>query len=216
MVSLRDRAVLPGALLAMLVTAAAVLALVLALGIRGEGPLSLLLGGADGAARLQDGPAAAPPGVTGDPGVRLGPPTPSAGAPAVVLPAAAGAPAAAPRRRAALRGETRTRVPARRSPERAPSRSTPAPVGQSAPSTGTAPKPAATAAPAPAVKVRGHGKPKPTTSVPKARIRTSAPPAPAPRAADPVVELRPAQPAQPPVPATGGGVVLKRVPGPPQ
>jgi hypothetical protein len=230
MVSLRDRAVLPGALLAMLVAGAALLALLLALGIRGEGPLTLLLGGADGAARLQDREAVAPAAVSGVPGVQLGPATPSADALTVPLPATAGAAVpAAQRRSAALRGETRTRVPARRSPARAPSRSTPArpaPVARTSPVTATAPRPA-TAAPAPAVKVRGRGKTTPTSSVPKVRIRSSRPAAPAatpapapagtpvgaPRAAEPVVEMRPYRPENPPVPGAGDDSgVLTRVP----
>ena len=226
------RAILPGALLALLVAGTAALALALALGIRGDGPLNLLLGGSDGTVRLPDRVSVAP---VGSAGLQPGPVArPAAGAPTVVLPATAGAPASARRRTPDLRGESQTRRPARRGPAQAPTRpigvpSPPAPVAQSAPTTSTtAPAPAATPAPA-AVRVRGRGREDAASAptVPKTRVRSARPtspvatPAPAaspaPRADAPVVELRPYRPEQPDTAAGSDSGVLKRVPpGPPQ
>ena len=211
MVSLRSRAALPGVLLALLLTAGALFALVLAIGIRGDGPLSLLIGGADGAARLQDREAVAPLGDTSSGPVQFGP---AEGSSPAVLPATGGAPTA--RRSPARRGDIRAGVPGRRSPAQAPSR--PAPVTPAPPGpTNSSPKPVPTAAPAPAVKVRGRGTPQTAPSVPKQRTQPAATAAPAP-SAEPVVEKQVYRPeAQPP---SGVGLddgVLQRVPpGPSQ
>src|SRR3954453_7480220 len=52
---MRAREVFPGALIATLLTASALLALLVGLGMRGNGPLALGLGGSDGSAQLSDG-----------------------------------------------------------------------------------------------------------------------------------------------------------------
>ena len=213
MVSLRSRAALPGVMLALLLTAGALFALVLAIGIRGDGPLSLLIGGADGAARLQDREAVAPLGGTSS-GPVFGPADGSAGGAPAVLPATGGVPTA--RRSPARRGDPRAGVPGRRSPVQAPSR--PAPVTPAPPApTNTSPKPAPTAAPAPAVKVRGRGTPPAAPTVPKQRTQPAATAAPAP-SAEPVVEKQVYRPeAQPPSSIGLDDGVLQRVPpGPPQ
>jgi len=137
MVSLRSRAALPGVLLALPLTAGALFALVLAIGIRGDGPLSLLIGGADGAARLQDREAVAPLGDTSS-GPVFGPVEASSAG----TPATGGVPTA--RRSPARRGGPRAGVPGRRSPTQAPSRPAPvrpAPTAPPAPPASSAPKP---------------------------------------------------------------------------
>ena len=58
------RAILPGGVIAAMLTAAALLALLVALSIRGEGPFSIGLGDAGGTARLEGGGAA----TLGEPG----------------------------------------------------------------------------------------------------------------------------------------------------
>ena len=223
---MRVRAVLPGALIALALTAAAAFALVIALGVRGEGPLSLLLGGSEGTARLQDREQVVPVGGAGGRPISAPLLLPGGG---FAAPAAQAAPG--PRSASGLRGTTRVRRQAS-GRNQAGTRITPAPAAtpaaQPAPSTPTATRPAATGTPAPAVKVRGRGKgqDQPTTSVPKSRVNTGPPapptstPAPSgdtgPRAGAPVVEMRPVQPT--PTPGTGVGQddgVLHRVPAPP-
>jgi hypothetical protein len=220
------RVILPGALIALALTAGATFALVLALGVRGEGPLSLLLGGSEGTARLQDREQLVP---VGNPGGR------AAAAPlllpggGVAVTAAQAAPG--PRSASGLRGSARVRRGATRQTQTPARRTLPpaaTPAAQPAPTTPTATRPTATSAPAPAVKVRGRGKAhdEPRTSVPKSRVSTGAPapptstPAPSgdtgPRADAPVVEKRPVHPT--PTPDTGVGQddgVLHRVPAPP-
>src|SRR4051812_31165546 len=61
---MRTRELLPGATIAALLTASALLALLVGLGMRGNGPLALPLGGWDGAAELR-GEGAQAPGATG-------------------------------------------------------------------------------------------------------------------------------------------------------
>jgi hypothetical protein len=212
------RAVLPGGLIAALLTAAAVLALLVALGIRGDGPLAIGLGEAGGSARLQDGRAS--PVV--EPGVREGTP--------VVLPGggdAAPAAGTAPGRRGAapLRGTKRgragvgqggTRIPSRRAPVRTPTEPT---TNITTTSGGTTTRPSAPSTPnRPAVKVRAPREPPKPAAVKKDRV-TSAPtptgtpvaqrPVPAPSA--PVLEHRAAPT---PTAAPPGGGVLTHVPAP--
>src|SRR4051794_3279107 len=64
---MRTREILPGAAIAAMLTASALLALLVALGMRGDGPLALGLGGSDGSARLSggEGGGAAATGVGG-------------------------------------------------------------------------------------------------------------------------------------------------------
>lgn len=226
MSAMRTRAILPGALIAGLVTTAALLALVVALGIRGGGPLALGLGDSDGSARLDD--VAAPAGESGRAPARLG------GTPVVLPGGGVAAPAAgvAPRRAAgAPRVTTQGNRGATRGGLRTPSRQTPAVAPAptaAAPTTATTTPQVATSTPNPvAVKVRGRGKTKPTSSVPKSRVKTGRPatpvstpapgstPGPAPRSGEaPAVEKqRVAAPT--PTPATGLGAddgVLHRVP----
>ena len=52
---MRTRELLPGAVIAALLTASALLALLVGLGMRGGGPLALDLGGSDGSALLRGG-----------------------------------------------------------------------------------------------------------------------------------------------------------------
>ena len=52
---MRTRELLPGATIAALLTASALLALLVGLGMRGNGPLALDLGGSDGSAQLRGG-----------------------------------------------------------------------------------------------------------------------------------------------------------------
>jgi hypothetical protein len=52
---MRTRELLPGASIAALLTASALLALLVGLGMRGDGPLALDLGGSDGSAQLRGG-----------------------------------------------------------------------------------------------------------------------------------------------------------------
>ena len=123
---MRARAIFPGAMLAGALTAAALLALVLTLAIRGDGPFPLGLGDSGGSAQLSVGERAAPAGHDGrqaapiDAAARGAPRGVAAPAPGV---ARLGGVAAAPR--ATTRGERvairpTLRTPARRTPSVAP------------------------------------------------------------------------------------------------
>lgn len=178
---MRTRELLPGAVIAALLSASALLALLVGLGMRGDGPLALDLGGSDGSAQLRGGDGQGA-GATDVGGRRPAP---------LTLPAAksrddvaASAPGSAVRRRtsSALQGAagreraTRRQVmtPALRTPS-----ATPAP-------TKTTTTPAATSTPNPvAVKVRGRGTPAPKQAVTKTRVNPAPSAAPAPRSATP-------------------------------
>ena len=217
------RAVLPGGLIAAMLTAGAILALLIVLGIRGEGPLAIGLGDAGGAARLEGGGSA----TLGQPG---GGPVETA---PVVLPGGVAAPSAgtAPGRRrgtAAPRSVTRGRQGAGQRRAQAPSRRAPA-ITPTAPTntntnanantntTSGTTRPTATSTPQPAIKVRGRGETPAPVAVKKQRV-TSTPaatpspvelrPVPAPKA--PELE-RHAVPAPTPAPPSDG---LRRVPPP--
>jgi hypothetical protein len=213
------RAILPGALLAGLLTVAAVLALVVALGIRGEGPLALDVGDGDGdgAARLEGGGSAT-----------LGEPTPGVRETApVVLPgggiAASVAGSPARRRASALRGAAGDRQVAGRRNARTPAGNRPvaspnAPVTTTSPVTTT--RPTATSTPNPnAVKVRGRGPAAPKPLVNKRRVPPggSATPAPVPTQPVPAPQAPELNRSAPPAPAgtpAPGAPPLTRVPPP--
>jgi hypothetical protein len=208
------RAILPGALIAGLLTAAAVLALVVALGVRGEGPLALGVGEADGAARLDGGGSATLGRPT--PGVRETTP--------VVLPGggvaapAAGAPAR--RRATALRGTAGDRQVTGRRITRTPAKGAPvATPKQPTTTTTTTTRPTATSTPNPnAVKVRGRApaaSPKPLVNKRRVPAGGAAPapvpvtPVPAPQAPDLTLSAPPA-----PTGTPSGAPPLTRVPPP--
>ena len=211
------RVILPGALIAGLLTAAAVLALFVALGIRGEGPLALGVGDADGAARLDGG---ASTGLDRPaPGVRETAPVvlPGGGVAASV----AGSPAR--RRASALRGAAGDRQVAGRRNARPPagnrpvaSPNTPATTTRPAPTT----RPTATSTPNPdAVKVRGRGPAAPKPLVNKRRVPPggSATPAPVPTQPVPAPQAPELNRSAPPAPAgtpAPGAPPLTRVPPP--
>jgi hypothetical protein len=220
-VQMSVRAILPGGLIALALTACAFLALLIALGIRGDGPFSFGLGDADGSARLEGGGSALLDRAVST--------TPFEGAP-VALPGgvvAAGARTVA-RRSSSLRGATNGRQVAGRRNARTPSRRSPvatptAPTTTNTTAGGTT-RPTATSTPNPdAVKVRGRGETPPRVDVRKQRVTSRTP------AATPTpVPLRPVPPpstpelerqaAPAPAPAdTGVGAddgVLTRVPPP--
>jgi hypothetical protein len=201
--------VLPGAVLALLVTCAALVALAIAIDVGGGGPVHRLLGGTDrdviSLLPPHDGAAGGHAGAAH----RAGLPGPVAltlsGAPVRLTPVTLGrrtAAAGGARRTAGLRGNARVRrragAPRAVSPSPAPvAVSTPAPATTSAPVTSTA-RPVATATPAPFVKTRGRGKAKEKANVPKTRVKARKPgkpaPAPAPAPAGPPPR-RPAAPA---------------------
>jgi hypothetical protein len=209
------RVVLPGAVVAISLTAGALLALALVLAMRGDGPLILGLGDSDGQVRLPEGETVPP----------LRSATLPDGAPTLLLPSGVLVPAVDPSPGGGgLRGDTQVRPGAVR--RRGTTRTTPTPAGTPAPASTrptTTTRPVATPAPNPvAVKERGRGTPAPQpVKVPTKRVapRTPAPgvatPDPAPSAPVPTVELRPTQPSQPA--DTGVGAddgVLERVPAP--
>jgi hypothetical protein len=207
------RVVLPGAVVAISLTAGALLALALVLAMRGDGPLILGLGDSDGQVRL--------------PAAETVPPLRSAtvpdGAPTLLLPSGVLVRAVDPSPAGGgLRGDTQVRPGAVR--RRATTR-TPAPAGTPAPASTrptTTTRPVATPAPNPVVvKERGRGTPAPEPKAPAKRVAPRAPapgvatPDPAPSAPVPTVELRPVQPSAPV--DTGVGAddgVLERVPAP--
>ena len=110
---MRTRELLPGATLAALLTASALLALLVGLGMRGGGPLALDLGGSDGSAQLRggEGGGAGANGVGGRRPASLTLPSVASGGGG----AASGTGSAARRRTAALQGAAgRERAAARR------------------------------------------------------------------------------------------------------
>jgi hypothetical protein len=173
------RAILPGGLIAGLLTVAAVLALVVALGIRGEGPLALGIGDADGSARLDGGGSATLGRPT--PGIRETAPVVLPGGSGVAAPAA-GTPS---RRDAGLRGSARRgqdvgRRGATRRPAAGPAPAAPDRPAASSPTT-TRPAPASTPGPAPAkARDRGTSAPKPAVTKQRAAPAGSATPVPVP------------------------------------
>jgi hypothetical protein len=226
---------LPGALLALLVTFAALFALVVVIAVNRGGPDRLWLGGGDGVVTLQTRTGA--DGGAGDrnaiglpaSAVSLLPGARSAGLGNTIALGAPAATAARPHRVAApLRGEARVR----RRAGHPPAAARPAPVATPAPAPATpsaSPAAAPIAAPAPAstvVKSHGHGagQAKGKLDVPKQRVKGAKPapaPAPPPSAAPPPplraapapapapVEKHRTQPGSAPAQDDGG---LKRVP----
>jgi len=212
---MRTRELLPGAVIAALLTASALLALLVGLGMRGGGPLALDLGGSDGSAQLREGEGqdAAATGVGGRKSASLT--LPSVAARRGVAASTAPRPAAR-RHTATLQGAAgRERAAARRQPTKPTLRTPAAPPAPALPAT----RPAATSTPNPvAVKVRGRGAPAPKHTVSKTRVPTppsagaaprSSTPAPsAPAPAVPVVRVAPPAPTATPKPP----VVVIRVP----
>jgi hypothetical protein len=211
---MRTRELLPGAAIAALLTASALLALLVGLGMRGDGPLALDLGGSDRSAQLRggEGQGAGTTGVGGRRPASLTLPSVASGGSGD---APASATRAAGRRRttsalqgAAGRGRAGARetTPALRTPS-----ATPAPAA-------TTTRPAATSTPNPvAVKVRGRGTPAPSKPVAKTRVApppsgTAAPrsSAPAPSAPAPPVHVERVAP--PAAPTPSAPVVVVRVP----
>jgi hypothetical protein len=213
---LSHRTLLPGALLALLVTSAALMALAVVIAVGPDGPARLWLDGGGSTVDLQPG-AQAGAGALSLPDSPAGFLTaaPSAGAKgAVTL-------AATPRKTARLRGNTRvqrrTRLPA--SPTRpAPSGTAPTtPATPGSTQVAATPRPVSTPAPgSTVVKTRGHAKDTgpspvavrtervaPTTGGPAALAPSSSP--------EPVVDKRPAAAPAEPDPGVG---VLHRVPPP--
>jgi hypothetical protein len=216
---LSHRTLLPGALLALLVTSAALMALAVVIAVGPDGPARLWLDGGGSTVNLQPGgQAGAAPALAlpGSPAAFLTA-APTAGAKgAVTL-------AATPRTTARLRGNTRVqrrtvRVPA--SPTRpAPSGSTPTtPATPGSTPAAATPRPVSTPAPgSTVVKTRGHAKDTGSTpvAVPRERVAPSAAGGSAtlaPASPAPVVDKRPTPP--PAEPDTGADV-LHHVPPPP-
>jgi len=209
--------ILPGALLALLVTAGAGIALAVVIGVSRDAPDRLWLGGGDGAVSLDgragtavvgaERRASAPAGLPLAAPVALLPGARPAGLAAATLrlPRATGDRAAAGRSRTRLRGSARVRRRAdRRAPRRSrPTQSAPAPVATPAAAT-----PPAAGAPAPAstvVRARGRGRSQTKAKVPKQRAG-------APRAARPAPNAAPAPAAAPPGPPPRPD---RAAPGPP-
>lgn len=212
------RAILPGGLIAAMLTASAILALLIVLGIRGEGPLAIGLGDAGGAARLDGGGSA----TLGEPG---GGPVETA---PVVLPGggvAAPSAGTAPGRRGTTArrvvtrdgaGQRRARTPSRRAPAVTPT--APTNTNTNTNTTSGTTRPTATSTPQPAVKVRDRGETSRPVAVKKQRVSSTPAATPAP------VELRPvpaptapdlerhATPA--PTPAATADGTIERVPPP--
>src|SRR5215210_998482 len=232
---LSSRTLAPGALLALLVTSAALFALAVVVALGPDGPARLWLDGGGSATILPRADAGPAPG------------TGAAGDPVSLLPGSAssldgevrlGSPVAAADRPGAVQLRSTTRVrrraPARRPAAGSPSR--PAPVATPSPSDSlsqtTAAAPAPVAPPAPGstvVKSRGRGTGPAPADVPKQRVSRPAPapapdspppsytPGPAPRAANPppapAPVLRPYRPAAQPDAGVGAADgTLHRVP----
>jgi hypothetical protein len=177
---MRSRELLPGAVIASLLTASALLALLVGLGIRGDGPLALGLGGSDGSAQLRggEGQGAGATDVGGRRPASLTLPRVTAGGGV-----AASAPGSATRRR------TKPALQGAAGPEHAGTRrQAPTPALRTP---GAAPAPAKsittpTSTPNPvAVKVRGRGTPAPRDSVTKTRVNSAPSGTAAPRSATP-------------------------------
>jgi len=232
---LSGRTLLPGALLAVLVTVAALFALAVVVVVSPDGPARLWLDGGgstvslearDGTTRagtVSDAPIGLLPGAAGAgpvSGVSLSSPVTAADRPGAV------------QLRANTREQRRTaaRTPATSRPRTPPPARAPSPLQPVAQNPATTPRPAATPAPASSVeKTRGRGTAPAKVEVPKQRVntQTAAPaptappttgdtPGPTPRstpAPAPVTEMRPVQGGAPP--STGVGTadgVLHRVP----
>jgi hypothetical protein len=210
---MRTRELLPGATIAALLTASALLALLVGLGMRGNGPLALDLGGSDGSAQLRGGEGQGA-GATAVGGRRPA----SLTLPSVVSDSdvAASVPGSAGRRRtAALQGAAgRERAAARRQATTPALRTPAAPTAPTKPAT----RPAATSTPNPvAVKVRGRGAPAPKQTVSKTRVPTSPSGTAAPRSSTPAPSApAPAVPVErvtaPATPTPTPPVVVVRVP----
>ncbi len=210
------RVVLPGATLAVALTAGALLLLVLALALRSDGPFIFGLGDSEGQARLQPVEAVAPPAAPA--------PLP-AGTTALLLPSGVVVPTVdlPAQRGGALRGAAQPGPGSVR--RRGTTPTAPAPAGTPAPTTSrpgptTTTRPVATPAPNPvAEKERGRGTPAPQPPVKRVAPRSPAPgvatPDAAPVAPVPTVEMRTVQPSQPADAGVGADDgVLKRVPAP--
>jgi hypothetical protein len=224
---LSHRTLLPGALLALLVTSAALLALAVVIAVGPDGPARLWLDGGGSTVNLEpltDAQAAA----TGAAALSL-PGSPIAFLTAAPTAGAKGAVtlAASPRTTARLRGNTRVqrrtgRVPAAGRPSQPATPGTAPTTPVSTPAAAT-PRPVSTPAPgSTVVKTRGHAKDTGSSpvAVRRERVRLTAP---APSAAgapaavgpastsEPAVDTRPTHP--PAEPDTGAGV-LRHVPPP--
>jgi hypothetical protein len=232
---MRTRAVVPGAVLAGALTAAALLALLLGLAIRGDGPLPLGLGDSGGSAQLSVGEGTAPAGNGGRQAAPIALPlvAPRGGVAAPAAGVAASRGATAPR--ATTRGERVATRPTLRTPSRRTPSVAPAPTA-APPATGTTTtttsRPVATSTPGPvALKVRGRGKKESAkTTVPKSRVRPGKPavpvatpgqepaPGPGPREGDapPVEKHRVDPPGQVKKGVGADDGVLKRVPKSPK
>ncbi len=232
---LSGRTLAPGALLALLVTTAALFALAVLVAVGPDGPARLWLGGGgntvllkprdagSGAVRLGDEPAGLLPGGSSAglvSGVTLGSPVAAADRPdAVQLRAVT----RVQRRRAA-------RTPTASPPDQIAPAATPSPLQPVSAAAVSAPAPVATPAPgSTVVKVRGRGTSPGEVEVRKQRVpnaATPAPtpappsssptpapvlrsgvaaPAPAPPAPPAPPALRPARPGKPPAPGVGAG-----------
>jgi hypothetical protein len=220
--AMSPRAILPGAVIAAMLTAAALLALLVALSIRGEGPFSIGLGDAGGTARLDGGPATTLGELDGGP-VETAPVVLSSGG-GGAAPAAGTAPGRS--RTTPLRSAARDPQSGDRRRAQAPSQ--PSPVSTpTAPSTtnnttssgGTTTRPTPISTPDPtAEKVRGRGETPQKVDVKKQRVTNSPAatpvpvpvrPVPAPTAPEVVRRSAPT-----PTPAATGDDVLRRVPPP--
>ena len=233
---LSGRTLFPGALLAVLVTVAALCALGVVIAVGPDGPARLWLDGGGSTVSLQERDAGTRAATVSDAPVAL---LPGAAGSAVVSGVSLSSPVAAADRPGAVRLRANTRVerrpaartPAARRPNTPTPASTPSPLKPSSQSTATATAPAAVATPAPASTVnksRGRGTAPSNTEVPKQRVPkqqaaataptaaspSSGSPGPAPRSTPaPAPALRPVQGGG--QPSTGVGAadgVLHRVP----
>ena len=223
---LSGRTLLPGALLAVLVTCAGLFALAVVIAVGPDGPVRLWLDGggsstnlrpgadgAGGAGALPSGPASLLPGGisarTGE--VTLASPIASTDRPGAV------------QLRATTRVQRRSaRTPAMTRPNRTAPAATPSPL-VSRPAASATPAPVAPAAPGSTVKSRSRPTSPTTTEVPKERVAAGSTPAPTSATSSPGARSAPApapepQRVQPTAPQdTGVGVtdgVLERVPNP--
>lgn len=209
------RAILPGGLIVAMLTAGAILALLIVLGIRGEGPLALGLGDAGGAARLEGGGSATLGNPDGGP-LETAPVVLRGGVAATSAGTAPGrrgttAPRGVKRDGA---GRPRAQTPSRRSPAVTPN----APTNTNTNTTSGTTRPTATSTPQPAVKVRDRGDTSAPVAVKKQRVSSTPAVTPTP------VELRPVPaPTAPelerhvtpaPTPAATADGTIKRVPPP--
>jgi hypothetical protein len=221
---LSGRTLLPGALLAVLVTCAGLFALAVVIAVGPDGPVRLWLDGggsstnlrpgAGGTGALPSGPASLLPGgsISGRTGeVTLASPVARTDRPGAV------------RLRANTRVQRRSaRTPAKTRPNGTAPAATPSPL-VSQPTAGSTPAAVAPAAPGSTVKSRSRPTSPTTTEVPKQRVAAGSTPAPTSATASPEARSAPApapepQRVQPVAPQdTGVGVtdgVLDRVPTP--